>query len=94
MSRLLPILFLVLPFVLFWAYVQFAVGYRERYGRGFYATHWYWVALIALLGCAGSFVAIWAWTDHGSGRYIPPHSENGTIVPGHFEPDQNAAGPQ
>jgi hypothetical protein len=94
MSRILPLLFLILPFVLFWAYVQFAAGYRERYGRGFYATHWYWVALAGVLGFIGCFIVQWAWFDHQiTGRYVPPAYANGKIVPGHFEPDQNAGGP-
>jgi hypothetical protein len=86
MSRLLPLVFLVLPFFVFWAYVRFAVGYRERFGRGFYATHWYWVALTALLLFVACFLVQWAWLDHtSSGRYVAPHFEDGRIVPGHFE---------
>ena len=93
MSRLLPFAFLIAPFIVFWAYVRFAAGYRERYGRGFYATHWYWVTLTALLGSAACYLALWAWHDHpGNELYVPPHVVNGTVVPGHFEPAKAGAG--
>ncbi len=93
MERLVPLVFLILPFVVFLGYVNFAASYRERYGRGFYATHWYWVALIGVLGFLASYVALWAWRDHvSSGTYIPPHVENGKIVPGRFEPATPAPG--
>lgn len=94
MRRFLPLVFLVLPFLVFWGYVHFASGYRERYGRGFYATHWYWVALVAFLLFIGSFLAQWAWFDHvTSGAYVPPAFDNGKIVPGHFEPAKSAPKP-
>ena len=91
MNRILPFVFLALPFVLFWGYVQFAAGYRERYGRGFYATHWYWVALAGFLSFIASFLIEWAWFDNTvSGQYVPPTVDNGKIVPGHFEPADKA----
>jgi len=91
MNRILPFVFLLLPFVLFWAYVQFAAGYRERYGHGFYATHWYWVALAGLLSFIACFLIEWGWFDHTTaGRYVPPAVENGKIVPGHFVPAHEA----
>ena len=67
MNRILPFVFLLLPFVVFWGYVQFAAGYRERYGRGFYATHWYWVALAGFLAFIACFLVQWAWFDHITG---------------------------
>jgi uncharacterized membrane protein YoaK (UPF0700 family) len=81
------LVFFILPFIVFWFYVRFAEGYRRRYGQGFYASHWYWVAFIGLLMFAASLVALWAWGDRSvSGNYIPPHVVNGKVVPGEFKP--------
>lgn len=87
MRLFLHLFFLLLPFVTFWLYVRFAVSYRERFGHGFYTTHWYWVALVGLLLFGGSFFLLTGDRIYSvDEQYIPPHMEGGKMVPGHFEP--------
>lgn len=47
---------------------------------------WYW-AVLATLALA---IVVFLWWGFGSdaaqGKYIPPHLENGAVVPGHVTP--------
>ena len=89
MPRELLTLFLplVLPTVLYLAWV-----YATRWSRAGGAVSWRglpWVWL-GMAGVALAALALFVVTVHFGtttpGFYVPPHVENGRVVPGHIEP--------
>lgn len=94
MTRIL--LQIALPFALpFIAYAMWLAVERrraEKLGRG--EVPGWSEAPIVWLGAAGLLLAAIATAgllllpggDKASGIYVPPHLENGRIVPGHLEP--------
>jgi hypothetical protein len=78
------VLLFLLPFALYGAYLRLAKG-EEVQPREAHP----WTVLFAsgLALVAASFL-IWGITE-GAGQqgvYVPPHVENGRVVPGHVEP--------
>jgi hypothetical protein len=81
---LYELLLFLLPFALYAAYLR--VSRRENFGL---SRDHPWTMLFAsgLLLVAASFLYLGLVEGAGqSGTYVPPHVENGRVVPGHVEP--------
>lgn len=79
---ILRVLLFVLPFVLFGLY---ALLLRQR-GSARPVTPWMLLFVIGLGLVATSFVIVGLTEGETTkGAYIPPHMQNGQIVPGHVE---------
>jgi heme/copper-type cytochrome/quinol oxidase subunit 3 len=81
---LFEILLFLLPFGLYAAYLKLSKYDSER------PTHQHpWTVLFVsgLVLVAASFV-VWGVTEGAGqqGTYVPPHVENGRVVPGHVDP--------
>ena len=90
---LLDVVLFLLPFFLYGIYWR-AIGYAasQRKAR---AHPW------ALLTAAGLVLVILSFVWWGlsggettSGVYVPPHVEDGEVVPGQFVPDQSVPAPE
>jgi hypothetical protein len=79
---LLDVLLFLLPFALYGIYWRLS-------GRSTRKHPWSLLFVCGLLLVAGSFV-FWAFEEGGApnGVYVPPHVENGEVVPGRVEPAQ------
>jgi heme/copper-type cytochrome/quinol oxidase subunit 3 len=81
---LYEVLLFLLPFALYGAYWRLS---KRTENEPQPAHPWSILFVSGLVLVAASFV-IWGITE-GSGRqgvYVPPHVENGRVVPGHVEP--------
>lgn len=47
---------------------------------------WYWAVLASLLIAVACFLFLGLTHAENSGNYVPPHMENGTLVPGRVVP--------
>jgi len=47
---------------------------------------WYWAVLASLLIAAGCFIFLGTSIEPRKGDYVPPHMEQGRLIPGHIEP--------
>ena len=89
---------LVLPTALYLVWVRLshsprAEGSQQESERGgtvrWTALPWVWLAAAgALLLALTLFVVTVHFGSSQPGTYVPPHSEDGRIVPGHIEPKQ------
>ncbi|HEX2590413.1 MAG TPA: DUF6111 family protein [Rhizomicrobium sp.] len=80
---LLRVVLFVLPFVLFGIYA-YLLGQR---GSAKPATPWVLLFVIGLGLVAASFIIVGLTEGETTkGVYIPAHTENGRIIPGHVEP--------
>ena len=77
---LLDVLLFLLPFVLYGIYWRLS-------GRSTRKHPWSSLFVCGLVLVAGSFVW-WGLSEEASpnGIYVPPHVENGEVVPGRVEP--------
>ena len=81
------LLLFLLPFALYGIYWRLSGrGRSEDVQR---PHPWATLFISGLVLVAASFV-LWAYEDGetASGTYVPPHVENGRIVPGHVDPGQ------
>lgn len=46
---------------------------------------WYWAVLSSLLIAVACFIALGLSNEAHKGAYVPPHMENGTLIPGHVD---------
>lgn len=94
MTRILLqiVLPLALPFIAYGVWLAIERRRVEKLGKG--ETPGWSEAPVVWLGAAGLALAAIATAgfllsqggDKASGVYVPPHLENGRIVPGHIEP--------
>lgn len=47
--------------------------------------HWFWVIVLGALLSVGTVVYFGMQGEHRTGEYVPPHTENGKVVPGEFK---------
>lgn len=80
------ILFL-LPFALYYLYTR--VAERDEEGNLGHAHPWTWLFIAGLVLAIGGLVWV-ALTENSTGTYVPAHSENGRVVPGHFDEPASA----
>jgi hypothetical protein len=78
---------LVLPTALYFFWMRLAHWAEEGESVHRAAMPWLWLAGAGALLLAGVlFVVIAGFGTSTPGVYVPPHTENGRIVPGHIEP--------
>jgi hypothetical protein len=80
---------LVLPTVLYLVWLRTVRWSQAGGAMSWRALPWVWlgvtgVALTALV----LFVVTVHFGTENPGTYVPPHVENGRVVPGHIEPDK------
>jgi len=91
MSRVLfeILLPLVLPTAVYLAWVRIAGWSQQAEGVRWATLPWVWLAGAgALLLALMLIVVTVGFGDKEKGAYVPPHWENGRIIPGHVEPDR------
>lgn len=76
------ILLFVLPFCIFASYL--IVRRRNPFDVEHWDGHVFWLSVVGLVISIG-FVAYTGWiAPRSQGVYVPPHMENGQLVPGQF----------
>ncbi|GGC80638.1 DUF6111 family protein [Chelatococcus reniformis] len=85
MSRALfeELMLFLIPFAAFALYL--AVRRRNPLTREPWRGHVPWLALVGLGFAIGSLVLTGLLEPRRSGSYVPPHVENGKLVPGQFQ---------
>ena len=86
--RFWPVL---IPVLVYWLWFRTHVRKALKEGKPaplFRDGPWYWLVLASLLTAVACFVGLGASGESVKGRYIPPHLENGVMVPGRVEPMQ------
>ncbi len=83
---LYELLLFLLPFALYAAYLR--LSRRETFGLS--GNHpWTMLFASGLILVAVSFLVLGLVEGAGQrGLYVPPHVENGQVVPGHVEPNK------
>ncbi|HZD26830.1 MAG TPA: DUF6111 family protein [Alphaproteobacteria bacterium] len=81
--HLIPFL---LPFALYALYLKLSRRAEDAGQPGLDSTPWFWLVVVGLVLSAASVLAYW-WVVNQppGGTYVPPHVENGQVVPGHIE---------
>jgi len=76
-------LLFTVPFAIYGAYLLLA---RARSIVPQHDTPWTWLFVVGLLLVAASFIYVGLTEgDSTQGLYVPPHTVNGRVVPGHIE---------
>lgn len=85
--RFWPVL---VPLIVYWLWLKHVGRKATIAGQPvlkFRDGPWYWAVLASLLTAAACFVLLGVQaTAGGKGEYVPPHMQNGELVPGHVEP--------
>jgi hypothetical protein len=86
------VLLFLLPFALYFLYAR--VAPRDESGKLKHETPWSWLFIIGLvLAIVGLVWLGLTQSEMHEGKYVPAHTENGRIVPGHFEDPPPAPAP-
>jgi hypothetical protein len=83
--RFWPVL---VPLILYWVWQVVVRRRAVKAGKTpprFSDGPWYWAVLASLLTALGCFLLIGATIENNKGRYVPPHMEDGKLVPGRVE---------
>lgn len=82
---------LVLPTAVYLLWVRFAPGggAAERGPASWPSATWVWLAGAGVVLALGVLVTAVETSGSRDGRYIPPHEENGRIVPGRTVPEHD-----
>jgi hypothetical protein len=81
---LYELLLFLLPFALYAAYLRVSRGENLEFSR---KHPWPMLFASGLVLVVASFLYLGFVEDAGQrGTYVPPHVENGRVVPGHVEP--------
>ena len=75
------ILPLLAPTILYFLWMRFAANPQQQR-----ETPWLWLAAAGLLFAVVILAAFELGGGNKNDLYVPPHMENGTLVPGHFVP--------
>jgi hypothetical protein len=75
-------LLFVLPFCLFAGYL--VVRRRNPFDVEHWSGHLFWLSVVGLVLGIASFVYAGLVAPRHSGAFVPPHVENGRLVPGQF----------
>lgn len=91
MTRVIwELMLFLLPFALYYLYTR--VASRDEEGNLGHAHPWTWLFIAGLVLAIGGLVWV-ALTDNSTGTYVPARTENGRVVPGHFDETTPAPGP-
>ena len=77
-----------IPIIVYWLWHQTVMRKAVKAGKPaplFRDGPWYWLLLASLAMGVLCFVLWSASAEKIKGHYIPPHMENGVLVPGHVE---------
>ena len=90
MLRLLIFRFwpVLIPLLAYWLWHRTIVAKAQKEGKPiphFADGPWYWLVLASLLIGVACFIVWGASIEQVKGKYIPPHMENGVLIPGHVE---------
>jgi hypothetical protein len=77
------ILLFVLPFCLFAGYL--IARRRNPFDVAHWSRHVFWLSVSGLALGIAAFVYAGLVAPRHRGVYVPPHMENGRLVPGHFD---------
>jgi hypothetical protein len=80
--RFWPVL---IPLIIYWLWFIKIARSAEREGKPrphFRDGPWFWAVLASLITGIGCFMMIGTSGEGNTGVYVPPHLENGTLVPG------------
>jgi hypothetical protein len=83
--RFWPVL---IPLIVYWLWIRNVRRKALAAGKSaplFREGPWYWAVLASLLTAALCFVLLGLSEKPVKGDYVPPHLENGKIIPGHTE---------
>ncbi len=75
-------LLFVLPFCLFAGYL--VVRRRNPFDVEHWSGHLFWLSVVGLLLGIASFIYAGLVAPRHTGAFVPPHVENGRLVPGQF----------
>lgn len=75
-------LLFVLPFCLFAGYL--VVRRRNPFDVEHWSGHLFWLSVVGLVFGIASFVYAGLVAPRHSGAFVPPHVEDGRLVPGQF----------
>ena len=78
LEYLLPLL---APTILYFLWMRFAANPQQQR-----ETPWLWLAAAGLVLTVVMLAAFELGGGNKNDLYVPPHIENGTLVPGHFVP--------
>lgn len=77
-----------IPLLAYWLWLSMVGRKATIEGRPvlrFRDGPWYWAVLASLLAALACFAYLGLSLPGSKGTYTPPHSENGSIVPGHVQ---------
>jgi Family of unknown function (DUF6111) len=77
-------LLFLLPFALYFLYTR--VARRDDDGKLGHAHPWAWLFIAGLVLAIAGLVWVGLTDSKNEGVYVPAHTENGKVVPGHYEP--------
>lgn len=78
-----------IPLIIYWIWHIRAKKRAAKDGKPiphFRDGPWYWAVLASLLTAIGCFIYIATLAGHDKGTYVPPHVEDGKLIPGHVDP--------
>jgi hypothetical protein len=76
-------LLFLLPFALYFLYTRMAR--RDEEGKLGHAHPWVWLFIAGLVLAIAGLVFVGLTNSENAGVYVPAHTENGRVVPGHYE---------
>lgn len=76
-------LLFVLPFCLFAGYL--VIRRRNPFKVEAWSGHLFWLSLVGLGFGIASFIYAGITAERHTGAFVPPHVENGRVVPGQFD---------
>ncbi|MCV9935652.1 DUF6111 family protein [Boseaceae bacterium BT-24-1] len=76
-------LLFVLPFCLFAGYL--VIRRRNPFDVEHWSGHVFWLSVTGLVLGIASFIYAGSVAQRHTGAFVPPHVENGRLVPGYFE---------
>ncbi|MBN9435498.1 DUF6111 family protein [Bosea sp. (in: a-proteobacteria)] len=75
-------LLFVLPFCLFAGYL--VIRRRNPFDVEHWSGHLFWLSVVGLVFGIGSFIYAGIVAPRHTGAFVPPHVEDGRLVPGQF----------
>ena len=86
LMRFWPVL---IPLIVYWLWWKNAHAKAKKDGTPaplFREGPWYWAVLSSLVIAGLCFVVLGLSHGGEKGAYVPPHVEDGRVIPGHTEP--------
>ncbi|HXP31711.1 MAG TPA: DUF6111 family protein [Stellaceae bacterium] len=81
---------LLLPTAIYLLWVVSVRRARPAAAMTWQGLPWLWLVLAGIVLAAAALLVLVAFGRQGGGTYVPPHVEDGRIVPGHVLPSAPA----